>query len=105
MTPHKAAMAAHATELFTTRVNNGRFIVDLPARAFSIHLLTSLRLERWLFLEEKATPLPDFCKEQNRNRCNCLITTLALWLLSLDENAQSLSLGLNPTCRKKFRPK
>jgi hypothetical protein len=29
MTPHKAAMAAHATELFTTRENNGRFIVVL----------------------------------------------------------------------------
>jgi hypothetical protein len=43
---------------------------SLHIRAFSIHILTLGDCGRWLFLEEKATWLPGFCKEQNRKCCS-----------------------------------
>jgi tetratricopeptide (TPR) repeat protein len=33
-------------------------------------MLTSRQCARWLFLKEKTTPLPSFCKEQNQKRCS-----------------------------------
>jgi hypothetical protein len=48
-------------------------IPGTTARAFSIHLLTSLGSCRWQFLGEIATRHLAFCKEQNRKRCSGLM--------------------------------
>ena len=47
-----------------------RLTGSLHIRAFSIHMLPSSDRGRWLLLEGEATRIPDFCKEQNRKRCN-----------------------------------
>jgi len=45
-------------------------VLRLSARAFSLHIFTSGKHGRWLFLEEKATQQHGFCKHQNRKCCS-----------------------------------
>jgi hypothetical protein len=51
-------------------------------------MLPSQLCARWLFLEEKATRLPAFCKEQNRKCCSAFILwyeDLALYAFPFSE--------------------
>jgi hypothetical protein len=66
------------SELYASLVlrQAGRWLL----RALSIHILTLRPYARWLFLEEKATRLPGFCKEQNRKRCSGARPRIDWWI-------------------------